>query len=522
MAGYSFTSVSAVPITWPLAAFTVWLIGRLLFRRGYRQGSSPPGPRPWPVIGNLNLIGPIPHQSLYELSQAYGPLMQLKFGSSSVVVTNSPDMAKEFLKTHDSKFASRPQLAAGKYTVYNFSDMTWAAYGPHWRQGRKVFLTHLFSSKRLDSYEYIRVEERTDLLKQLYDLRGNEVRIRCRLSRLNLNIMSRVVLGKKYSSDSEHLRAKPADDSVMSVEELQVMLEEIILLNGVFTIGDWVPWLARLDLEGYVKRMKNLSKKFDKFIEFVIEEHKTARATKRVEALDMTDVLLDLIDDPDLEVKWTVENVKAFTVDLLAGGTDTAATTVEWAMTELMKNPEKMKKATEELDGIIGRERWVEERDTPNLPYLDAIMKETMRLHPAATLLAPHLALEDCKIKNYDISKGTVVLINTWSMGRDPTIWESPEEFRPERFLNKDIDIKGKSFELLPFGSGRRMCPGYTLGLKMIKSSLANLVHGFNWTLPQEMKPKDLDVEEIYGLTTPRKNPLVAVVEPRLPPHLYT
>lgn len=207
--------------------------------------------------------------------------------------------------------------------------------------------------------------------------------------------------------------------------------------------------------------------------------------------------------------------------DLIAGGTDTSATTLEWAMSEVLKNPRLAKEAAEEMDRVVGRERWVEEKDIPRLPYIDAIMKETMRLHPIVPLLAPHLALQDCNVAGYDISRGTRVLINTWSIGRDPNLWDSPEEFRPERFLEKDIDVKGRSFELLPFGSGRRMCPGYDLGLKMIQSNLANMLHGFHWKLPEGMTTQDLNMEEVSGLTNPRKVPLVAVMEPRLPTHLY-
>ena len=207
--------------------------------------------------------------------------------------------------------------------------------------------------------------------------------------------------------------------------------------------------------------------------------------------------------------------------DLIAGGTDTSATTVEWAMSELLKLPHLIRKATEEIDRVIGKDRLVEERDIPQLPYINAIMKETMRKHPVAVLLAPHLALEDCNIAGYEIRKGTRIFINTWSIGRNPSIWDAPEEFCPERFLGKDIDVKGQNFELLPFGSGRRMCPGYSLGLKMISSSLANLLHGFNWKLPDNMKVEDLGMDEIYGLATPRKFPLIAVVEPRLPLNLY-
>ena len=190
-------------------------------------------------------------------------------------------------------------------------------------------------------------------------------------------------------------------------------------------------------------------------------------------------------------------------------------------MSELLKNPHLIKKATEELDKVIGRDRWVEEIDIPQLPYIEAIVKETMRKHPVAGLLAPHLAVQDCDVAGYKIQKGTRVFINTWSIGRDSSIWDAPEEFCPERFLGKAIDVKGQSFELLPFGSGRRMCPGYSFGLKVISSTLANMLHGFNWKLPENMKNEDLSMEEVYGFATSRKFPLVAMMEPRLPLHLY-
>lgn len=487
-----------------------------VFNYRHHQGTSPPGPKPWPIIGNLNLIGPLPHQSLHKLSQKYGHLMQLKFGSYSVVVASSAEMAKQFLKTHDHIFASRPAIAAGKYTTYNYSNITWSPYGPYWRQGRKIFLTELFSAKRLESYEYIRVEERQAFISQLFALSGKPIMLRGHISDMTLSVMSRIVLGKKYISES--LREK----SVLRVEEFQEMLDELFFLNGVVNVGDWIPWIDFLDLQGYVKQMKALSKKFERFHDLVLGEHIARKEEEKdFVAKDMVDVLLQLLDDPNLEIKLNGDSVKAFILDLIAGGTDTSAITLEWAMSELLKKPDLINKATKELDRVIGRERWVEEKDFPQLPYLDAIVKETMRLHPVVVLLAPHLALEDCKVAGYDIRKGTRVFINTWSMGRDPTIWDAPEEFCPERFLGKEIDVRGQSFELLPFGSGRRMCPGYSLGLKMIRSSLANMLHGFSWKLPDNLKTEDLGMEEVFGLTTLRKTPLVAVVEPRLSGRLY-
>jgi typhasterol/6-deoxotyphasterol 2alpha-hydroxylase len=275
-------------------------------------------------------------------------------------------------------------------------------------------------------------------------------------------------------------------------------------------------------LQGDVKRMKAVSKKFDRFLEHVIDEHEARRrGVSDYIAKDMVDVLLQLADDPDLDVKLSRSSVKAFTQDLIAGGTESSAVTVEWAMSELLKQPEIFEKAIEELDRVIGKDRWVEEKDVPNLPYLEAIMKETMRMHPVAPMLVPRLSREDATIDGYDIPVGTRVLVNVWTIGRDPTIWDSPNEFRPERFIGKTIDVKGHDFELLPFGAGRRMCPGYSLGLKVIQLTLANLLHGFKWRIPADMSTEDLNMEEIFGLSTPRKVPLEALIQPRLPYHVY-
>ncbi|KAL0441081.1 UNVERIFIED_CONTAM: Trimethyltridecatetraene synthase [Sesamum radiatum] len=573
----------------------VYVLAKALRRR---KLNLPPGPKPWPVIGNLHLIGSLPHKSLHELSQKYGPLIHLQFGSCPVVVGSSVEMAKVILKTMDVNFSSRPRTAAGKYTTYNYSDITWSPYGAYLKQARKMCLTELFSTKRLESYEYIRVEEINLMLKNLYKSSGQPVVLKDYLSTVTLSVISRMVLGKKYLD-------KENENSVVSLDEFKKMLDELIYLNGVINLGDVIPWLSFLDLQGYVKRMKIVSKKLDRFLEHVLDEHQERR--RKVEGYvsrDMVDVLLEQAEDPTLEVKMERHNVKALTQDLLAGGTESSAVTVEWAISELLKKPEIFKKATEEidrvigqnrwiqekdmpnlpyieaivketmrlhpvapllmprlvredckdllaggtesstvtiiwaisellkkpeyfkkatdeLDRVIGQNRWVKEKDMPNLPYIDAIMKETMRLHPIAPILTPRLAREDCKVAGYDIKKGTQVFVNVWTIGLDPSIWENPTEFNPDRFIKKPIDVRGHDFELLPFGAGRRMCPGYSLGLKVIMSSLANLIHGFNWKLPAPMKPEDLNMEEVFGLSVPRKVPLVAVPEPRLPLEVY-
>ncbi|PRQ46996.1 putative flavonoid 3',5'-hydroxylase [Rosa chinensis] len=319
-------SLSCAISTLAVIFATLTFLSKVLFPKSHKLNLKfPPGPKPWPIIGNLNLI---------------------------VVIASSPEIAKQILRTHDHVFASRPQAAAGKYTTYNHLNISWAPHGPYWRQGRKIYLSELFNSKRLDSFEYIRVEETCAFLSQLCALSGKPVTLKEHLSRLTLGIISRIVLGKKYFSVSE------SETSIVALDEFQQMLDELFLLNGVLNIGDWIPWLELLDLQGYVKRMKALKKKFDRFHDHVFGEHRSNKeGVKEFVPKDIVDVLLKLADDPNIEVKLNYDSVRELTQDLIAEGTDTLATTVDWAMSELMKQPHLIEKAIEELDRVIGRER---------------------------------------------------------------------------------------------------------------------------------------------------------------------
>ncbi|KAG0469507.1 hypothetical protein HPP92_016207 [Vanilla planifolia] len=505
-----------------LALFVILLLKAVGVGVCRRRLNLPPGPRPWPIIGNLNLIGALPHRSIHALSKQYGPLMQLRFGSFPVVVGSSVTMAKLFLKTHDLAISGRPTTNAGKHTAYNYSDITWSQYGPYWRQARKMCMTELFSQKRLDSYEHIRSAELRRLLHRLFHAAGKPILLKDHLSTLSLNVISRMVFGRRYL-DPEVTEDPTVPQPLVTPEEFKKMLDELFLLNGVLNIGDSIPWLNFLDLQGYVRRMKALGIKLNRFMEHVLDEHMARRVVEgeKFTARDMVDVLIQFAENPLLDVKLSRDSLKAFSQDLIAGGTESSAVTVEWAMSELLRRPEAMEKAMEELDRVVGRERWVEEKEAAELPYISAIVKETMRLHPVALMLVPRLAREDVVIDGYDIPAGTRVLVNTFSIGRDPEIWEDPVEFRPERFLGSEVDVKGQDFELLPFGSGRRMCPGYALGIRVIHSSLASILQGFHWRLPDGIRPDQISMEEVFGLSTPKKIPLVAVATPRLSDHLY-
>ncbi|XP_066387914.1 trimethyltridecatetraene synthase-like [Miscanthus floridulus] len=512
--------VSFIAVVLATALFlTTILLGRW---NPKRKLNLPPGPRPWPVIGNLNLIGALPHRSVHELSKRYGPLMSLRFGSFPVVVGSSVDAARSILKTHDLAFIDRPRMASGRYTGYNYSDVLWAPYGAYWRQARRLWKTEIFSARRLRSQEHVRDEELQAMLHDLYVHgtsaagAGRVVVLLDHLLMVNLNAISRMVLGKKYVVNETGSATTP--------DEFKWMVDEFFFLSGALNIGDMIPWLSWLDPQ--IRRIKRLGKMFDRFLEHVVIEHIDQRRRRRegeeFAAMDMLDLLLELADDPDLEVPIQRDGVKGFTLDLIVGGTDTSSVTIEWAMSELLRKPDVLTKATEELDRVIGRERLVTEGDITKLPYMQAIVKETMRLHPVTPLLAPRLSREDASVDGYDIPTGTLVFVNVWAIGRDPAVWgDASDEFRPERFVGSSLDVKGQDFELLPFGSGRRMCPGIGLGLKMVQVILANLVHGFAWRLPDGMAKEELSMEEKFGLSMPRLIPLQAVAEPRLPAHLY-
>ena len=306
----AWASLSAVVLSTVL-----FLIGAIHARRRRRPSisNSLPGPKPWPVIGNFNLLGALPHRSLDALSKLHGPLMRVQFGSFPVVIASSVDMARFFLKTHDSAFIDRPKMAAGKYTTYNYSNIAWSPYGAYWRQARKICADELFSARRLESLEHVRREEVHALLRDLHGTApGQVVQLKERLSTMSLNIIARMVLGRKCV---ENEVVTSGGGSVTTWREFRWMLDELFLLNGVLNVGDWIPWVSWLDLQGYVRRMKRVGRMFDRFMENVVEEHNERRLREGDAFVpqDMVDRLLQLADDPSLDVKLTRDSVKAFT-----------------------------------------------------------------------------------------------------------------------------------------------------------------------------------------------------------------
>ncbi|KAJ8771182.1 hypothetical protein K2173_025850 [Erythroxylum novogranatense] len=464
----------------------------------------PPGPKGLPIIGCLHLLGKYPQRALHDLAKKHGPLMHMRLGFVPTIVVSSPKMAELFLKTHDLVFASRPPLEAAKYIGYDQTTMAFSPYGSYWRNMRKLCTLELLSNLKVNSFKSFRKEEidlLTDYIKQASYERV-AVNLSAKVSSLGADITCRMVFGKKYT------------DKEFGGRGFTAVIHDGMQVTALPNLADYIPPIAPFDLQGLRKRMRAISKVFDGFFEKIIDEHIQNKNENRTK--DFVDILLGFVGSEEAEYSIVRDNIKAVMLDMLAASMDTSTTVVEWALSELMKNPQIMKKLQKELDEKVTLNRMVEESDMEGLKYLDMVIKETFRLHPVAPLLLPHMSIEDIIIEGFDIPKNSRVFINIWAIGRDPTVWSDAETFIPERFVGSNIDFRGQDFELLPFGSGRRSCPGMQMGMINVRLILARLVHSFDWKLPDGMLPSELDMTEVFSLVTPRATPLLSIPTYRL------
>jgi len=266
-----------------------------------------------------------------------------------------------------------------------------------------------------------------------------------------------------------------------------------------------------IDPQGVRQRTRIYFSKVFEIFDGIINQRLQLRASSKgfKESNDVLDSLLSLTEEDNSEI--SLLDIKHLLLDLFLAGIDTTSSTAEWAMAELLHNPEKMTKARDELEEVLGKGGHVQESDISKFNYLRAIVKETLRLHPSVPFLVPRKAKTNIEICGYIVPKNAQILINVWAMGQDSSIWQSPNLFMPERFLEQDIDYKGQDFELIPFGAGRRICPGLPLANRMVHLMLASLVHYFAWKLPNEMRPEDMNMAEMFGLTLHRAMPLLAI-----------
>lgn len=484
---------------------------RFLFHKRVRM---PPGPRAWPIIGHIHQLDanrPL-HQTLYDLARRYGHIILLRLGSCNVLVVTSSELARECLTTHDMNFASRPRFSGTEHLGYDCTVLGLNPYDRRCRNLRRICTSQLLSTSRVESSQNIRREEVSKLVSALFEIgikdeASSIVDVRSMMIDLIFAIIVRsMLLDKSYMSSG-------AED----MEELKGMIHTHFQLLGAFNVGDYIPFLRWLDLQGCERAMKKYSRRRDEILQRVIDKYRLCMEEETGETL--MDALVHLADKAqDFCGDDTI--VKGTFMSMLLGAVDTTSNTIEWAISSLLQRPEVLKRAQEELDAVVGRERVLEESDLPNLKYLEAIVKETLRLYPAGPLLLPHMAKCACTVGGFHVPANTRLFVNVWAIHRDPAVWERPLEFEPERFMNcSSPDVTGHDFTYMPFGYGRRNCPGMWFAMRMLKFTVGKLLHSFDWSIPNG--DEGVDMSEARAVTLSKESPLKAAIKPRLPRQLY-
>ncbi|KAK7405857.1 hypothetical protein VNO78_07467 [Psophocarpus tetragonolobus] len=459
-----------------------------------RFKNLPPGPLSFPIIGNLHHFKQPLHRTFLAIAHKHGPIFSLWLGSRFVVVISSYSAMQECFTKNDIIFANRPQFLTGKYIGYNYTTVAASSYGDHWRNLRRIIALEVLSIHRINQFYEIRKDEIMRLVKKLAQDSPNgftKVELGSRFSEMTFNTIMRMVAGKRYYGE---------DCDVTDVDEakqFKAIIKELTALGGANNLGDFLTLLRWFDLDGLEKRLKKISKRSDAFLQGLIDEHRNG---KRNANTMIAHLLTQQQSQPEY---YTDQIIKGLAQILILAGTDTSAVTLEWAMSNLLNHSETLKKAKNEIDICIGQHRLVDEPDIQNLPYLQSIIYETLRLHPAAPMLVPHFSSEDCTIGEYHIPQNTILLVNAWAIHRDPKLWSDPTYFKPERFQNED-----EANKLLPFGLGRRVCPGAKLAQRTLSFTLALLIQCFEW---KRISNEEIDLKERKGIVVQKKLALEAM-----------
>ncbi|XP_061962257.1 cytochrome P450 726A27-like [Populus nigra] len=490
-----------------LLVFAVLRLGKK--SKGHDSTRTPP-PGPWklPLIGNIHQLASsatMPHYLCAHWAKKYGPIMQIQIGEVPTVIISSPDAAKEVLKTQEINFAERPALLVSEIMLYNGQGMSFAKFGDHWKLMRKACIWGLFSATRKLSFRSIREEEVSNLISTIRSKAGSPINLRELLLDLSNEIITRTSIGKKCKNKARFLHT----------------IEQVSKSVGGVNIVDLFP-SARLVhmISNMTSSLQRLHEETDQMLEDIINERRASRVEKKagenkIEAGDdLLDVLLNLQDDGNFKVK--TDSIKSIILEMFIGGSETSSTILEWTLAELMKNPSVMDKAQKEVRQVLGNIENVDESSIGNLNFLKLIIKETLRFHPPGPFI-PRVCVNSCEVHGYAIEANSKVMVSAWAIGRDPNYWIEPEKFHPERFLDISVDYKGANFEFIPFGSGRRICPGMTFGLANVELALAQLLYHFDWKLPNGVTPEALDMEEHYSSLTRRKHDLILIPVPYRP-----
>ncbi|XP_019187199.1 PREDICTED: cytochrome P450 82C4-like [Ipomoea nil] len=484
----------------------------------------------WPIIGHLHLFRtstPLV-KTLSEWADKYGSVFTIRLGISRILVVSNWEGVRDCFTTNDKHMAARPTTCAGKYLGYDYAVFTFSTNNSYWRNVRKLVVVELLSSRRMEKLKHVWVSELQANINEFYTTiamdndknNNNPSAPKVNMSRwfghLTLNLIMQIVAGRRYEYRSDGVVSEEA-------QRLKKVFSQVMYLWGEFVSGDAIfpLWFFRwLDYEGHVKSMKRAAKDVDAILQDWVDVRRKERRSN--EDQKFIDVMLSMIDDQFTKgYHYSRDTViKAIVLSMLQDASETFSQHLTWILAVLLKNPECLKRVQEEIDTNIGKERWAEESDTKNLPYLQAVVKETLRIYPPGPYLAPHEAVNDCVVDGYHIKKGTQLYVNVWRLHRDPKIWSDPEKFLPERFMTplEGEAAQNRQYQFVPFGLGRRSCPGNLYATQITHVAVARLFQGFNFsTVPNE----PLDMTEGGGITLPKLTPLEVLVTPRLPSTMF-
>ncbi|TVU31389.1 hypothetical protein EJB05_23073, partial [Eragrostis curvula] len=452
-----------------------YILARCWSSRPSKKGQLhlPPCPPGLPILGNLHQVGALPHRSLWKLARRHGPVMMLRLGRVPTVVVSSAEAAREVLRTHDADCCSRPDAPGPRRLSYDHKDVTFSPYSKHWRERRKLFVVEFLSKRRVQATWYAREAEMEKLISRLTSAERRPVSMEDHFFEYMDGIIGTVAFGNVYGTKQFTYK-----------KHFHEAIDDAMRVRSSFSAEDYFPnALGRLvdRLTGVALLREKVFQEFDAFYEKIIEQHLDPSCIKTRKNESLIDVLIGLMKDRQGSLTFSRDHVKA-------------VLTVQ-----------------DEVRTAVSKKEMVQPEDLPKLKYLKMVVMETLRLHPAVPLLVPRVTLRDIKISGYDVPAKTRLFLNAWAIGKDPTNWDNPEEFNPDRFEGKDINFDGTHFEFLPFGAGRRMCPGMAMGVATIEFTLANLLYNFNWNLPEGATIKGMSMEEAGGLTVHKKTPLMLV-----------
>ncbi|CAN4109551.1 unnamed protein product [Withania somnifera] len=472
----------------------------------------PPGPPGLPIFGNMFQLGTEPFKAMACLKQKYGPVLWLKLGTSTnIMVVQTARAAAELFKNHDISFADRFIPIVNQAHNYCQGSMALCQYGSYWRFQRRICTVEMFIHKKISETVPVRRKCMDNMLKWIGKAansaeKGSGIEVTRFVFLASFNMLGNLILSKDL-----------ADPESEEASEFFNAMKGITVWSGVANVSDIFPFLRKFDLQNLRKKMERDMGKAMEIASIFLKEREEERK-KGAEKIgkDFLDALLEFEGTgKDEPAKLSEHEIKVLLVEMFLAGTETTSSSVEWALAELLRHPQAMDKVKTEISKLIGPNRKFEENDIDNLPYMQAVIKESLRLHPPLPLLIPRETVHDTKFMGYDVPKGTRVLVNAWAIGRDPECWDDPMSFKPERFLGSKVDMKGQHYELIPFGAGRRMCVGLPLGHRMMHFALGSLLHEFEWELPDGVSPKSINMDVSMGITA-RKQESLKVIPKKL------